>query len=492
MAVECSRHHDLEKILQGESAEPCNLPLQMLQDITNNFSEEQVLGRGGFGVVYKGVLQNGQVIAVKKVLFLPGKQEKQFENELTKLMRLKNKNIVRLVGYCYNITKILVEIEGKYHFADMAEMLLCLEFVPEGSLEKHISDEWCGLDWQTRCKIIVGICHGLHYLHDNGIIHLDLKPANILLDYDMVPKITDFGLSRLLEQSRIYTNTRAGTMGYMAPEYLNRGEISIKSDIFSAGVVIIEIIVGHRTYPDSGTPTQDFVEHVLQNWRKRLVEQKCTSLEKDSQQIKVCIEIGLRCVHTDPAKRPTTRKIIECLDRWESMNLHVSNEEWTRIDTVHQKHANTPKAALSTPSPGKKSQMKRRSSETDPDCMEMDPVKRPATTVSIERLNELRLSADQPMVATEMRYRPRHVNDDHQREWVDNRHHGPRRAPSAAATSGRGKGAKGLGKGGAKRHRKVLRDAVTYTEHACRKTVTAMDVVYALKRQGRTLYGFGG
>ncbi|KAL6627018.1 hypothetical protein ACP70R_030744 [Stipagrostis hirtigluma subsp. patula] len=335
MAAESSRCNDLEKFLQGQSAKPGNIPLQMLQDITNNFSEEQVLGRGGFGVVYKGELQNGRVIAVKKALLPLGNGEKQFENEVTHLMRLKHKNIVRLVGYCYDIQKILVEIEGKHVFADMPEMLLCLEFMPKGSLKDHISDECSRLDWQMRFKIIVGIFHGLHYLHENHIIHSDVKPANILLDYDMAPKITDFGVARLIgpEQTRIYTKTCVGTMGYMAPEYLNKGVISIKSDIFSAGVIIIEIITGHRNYPNgAGKDMQEFVEHVLQNWIDRLEQLRCTSLEKYCQQIKVCIEIGLNCVHNDAEKRPTTREIIECLNRWDTTNLHVSNHEKAPAD----------------------------------------------------------------------------------------------------------------------------------------------------------------
>ncbi|KAL6627017.1 hypothetical protein ACP70R_030743 [Stipagrostis hirtigluma subsp. patula] len=333
MAAESSICNDLEKVLQGQSVKPGNIPLQMLQDITNNFSEKLVLGRGGFGVVYKGELQNGRAIAVKKALLLLGNGEKQFENEVTHLMRLKHKNIVRLVGYCYDIQKILVEIEGKHLFADMPEMLLCLEFMPKGSLKNHISDECSRLDWQTRFKIIVGIFHGLHYLHDNHIIHSDLKPANILLDSDMAPKITDFGVARLIgpEETRIYTKTCVGTWGYMAPEYLNKGVISIKSDIFSAGVIIIEIITGHRNYPSStGKDTQEFVEHVLQNWRYRLEQLRCTSLEKYCQQIKACIKIGLSCVHNDAEKRPTTWEIIECLK--DITNLHVSNQEKTPAD----------------------------------------------------------------------------------------------------------------------------------------------------------------
>ncbi|CAN6221022.1 unnamed protein product [Urochloa humidicola] len=334
VAAESNEHHDLEKILKNQREKSCNLPLRYLQDITNNFSEERELGRGAFGVVYKGVLRNGQVVAVKKLLFLPGMHDKHFENEVYHLTRLKHENIIRIIGYCYEIQHILIEHNGNYCFAEMPQRLLCLELLPKGSLEKHISDASRGLNWHNRYKIILGICHGLHHLHEEWhtgtpIIHLDLKPENIFLNDNMVPKIADFGLSRLFdpEQTRAYTRTLVGSLGYMAPEYLNKGIITIKADIFSLGVIIIQIIVGHKHYPDStGTCSQDFIEHVLQNWRNRFKEVKHTSTEKDCEQIKRCIEIGLTCVQTDAAKRPTAKEIIVSLERCDTTKLHVSNK----------------------------------------------------------------------------------------------------------------------------------------------------------------------
>ncbi|KAF8648321.1 hypothetical protein HU200_064902 [Digitaria exilis] len=330
------------EIMKGERENPCNLPLQYLQDITNNFSEERELGRGSFGVVYKGVLRNGHMVAVKKLLFLPGMHDKHFENEVYHLTSLKHENIVRIVGYCYEIQHILIEHNKKIRFAEMPQRLLCLEFLPKGSLEKHISDGSRGLDWHKRYKILEGICRGLHHLHEEWqtgtpIIHLDLKPANILLNENMVPKIVDFGVSRLFdpEQTRAYTRTLVGSLGYMAPEYLNKGIITIKADIFSLGVIIIEIIAGHKNYPDgTGISVQDFVERVLKIWRTRFKELNHTSIEKDCEQIKRFIEMGLSCVETDASKRPTTREIIESLEGCGSSILHVSNGKRSATDKL--------------------------------------------------------------------------------------------------------------------------------------------------------------
>uniref|UniRef100_A0ACD5Z1V3 Uncharacterized protein n=1 Tax=Avena sativa TaxID=4498 RepID=A0ACD5Z1V3_AVESA len=208
----------LETILEAdESSRPHDIPLRDLQEITDNFSDERILGHGGFGVVYKGVLRNGKMIAVKKIMssLMPGLQ-KQFESEVCHLMMLKHKNIVRCVGYCYEIKNACLEYNGKYVFAETAERLLCLEYMPKGSLDRYLSDESSGLDWSTRYNIIEGICYGLCHLHveiDKPIIHLDLKPPNILLDDGMVLKITDFGLSRLLDQQQtICTSYRDGTL----------------------------------------------------------------------------------------------------------------------------------------------------------------------------------------------------------------------------------------------------------------------------------------
>ncbi|KQK17925.1 hypothetical protein BRADI_1g37626v3 [Brachypodium distachyon] len=334
MDGESSRLDNQESILHDQTPSPDKLPLQYLKEITNSFSDERVLGEGSFGVVYKGVLQNGEMVAVKKLMALMPGFQKQFENEVYHLMRLNHPNIVRCVGYCYETQNFCLEYKGKYVFAETAERLLCLEYMAKGSLDNYLADESCGLDWHTRYNIISGICYGLHYLHEDWqtntpIIHLDLKPANILLDDNMVPKIADFGLSRLFgeQQTRACTTTRDGTFGYMAPEYIHRGIITTKSDIFSLGVIIIEIITGQKNYPFGNGTSYDFVELVLTNWRNRLEATSCSSLETDCQQIRSCLELGLRCLESDPIKRPATKEIIEKLTRWGGTNVDGGSDE---------------------------------------------------------------------------------------------------------------------------------------------------------------------
>ncbi|KAL6847342.1 hypothetical protein ACP4OV_023195 [Aristida adscensionis] len=322
MDAESSRHNMLESIMKDKSLELQNLPLEDLRKITNNFSDEQLLGEGGFGKVYKGVIHNGDTIAVKKLTStMPGINDRQFENEVSLLMRLKHPNIVQLVGYCSETDNILAWYNGKYVYAEKSERLLCLEYLPKGSLREHLSDESSGFDWDTRYKIIEGICYGLHYLHEEWnnntpIIHMDLKPSNILLNDNMVPKITDFGLSRLfgVDQTRTITESCNGTLGYMAPEYLKGHVITKKLDIFSLGVIIIEIMTGHKDYPYETEASEEFIELVLRNWIKRPEGPGYPSQKIDHYlQIRRCIQIALVCVKLDYKERPTTRQIIEML-----------------------------------------------------------------------------------------------------------------------------------------------------------------------------------
>ncbi|KAF8652091.1 hypothetical protein HU200_063037 [Digitaria exilis] len=332
MDDESSRYDKLVSMLQDGSPEPRNLPLEYLRNITDNFSDDRLLGEGGFGTVYKGVLKNGETIAVKKLnSSIPGVKDKHFENEAYHLMRLKHPNVVLLIGWCSETENIYVHHNGKYICAEKSERLLCLEYMP-GCLRGYLADEASGLCWDARYKIIEGICYGLHYLHEEWqpnapIIHMDLKPANILLDSNMVPKIADFGLSRLFSEEKTWTCTtsRDGTLGYMAPEYINRGLITTKSDIFSLGVIIIEIVSGHRDYPDeeTGISSQEFIELVTKNWRNRLkktLDYTYTTLEIYYQQIRRCIQIGLVCLKFDRSKRPTTSQIINM--------LHGSEDEY--------------------------------------------------------------------------------------------------------------------------------------------------------------------
>uniref|UniRef100_A0ACD5XVS8 Uncharacterized protein n=3 Tax=Avena sativa TaxID=4498 RepID=A0ACD5XVS8_AVESA len=319
MGGKSSKYDNLEIMLGDQSSEPHSLPLKYLKKITNSSSDERVLGRGGSGVVYKGELSNGEVIAVKKLERSLPSFEKQFTNEVYHFMKLRHPNIVRLLGYCYETHNVCLQHNGKYVFAEMSERLLCLEYLPNGSLDRYISDESSGLDWPTRYKIIEGICYGLHYLHvetHNPVLHLDLKPANILLDNGMLPKLTDFGLSRLLDQQQtICTSSREGTIGYMSPEYLHGDIVTTKSDIFSLGVIIMEVIRGDRDYPGlGGTSSEEFTELTLDKWRNVLGKARgYTSLEVDCQQIKRCIQIGLLCVNPERARRPTATKVVKML-----------------------------------------------------------------------------------------------------------------------------------------------------------------------------------
>ncbi|KAM0833332.1 hypothetical protein ACQ4PT_064322 [Festuca glaucescens] len=324
----------LERKLQKQCSRPHEIPLQHLKEITDNFSDDRILGQGGFGVVYKGVQRNGEVVAVKKIKssFMPGMQ-RQFENEVCHLMMLKHPNVVRCKGYCYETRNECLEYNGKYVFAEIAERLLSLEYLPNGSLDKYISDESSGLDWSTRYKIIEGICAGLCHLHEQNnkpIVHMDLKPANILLDDGMVPKITDFGLSRLLDQQQtICTKSCDGTFGYMAPEFLHGGTVTPKSDIFSLGVIIMEIVTGHRHNLDvTSTSSNDFIKLVLNNWRSLLqISVGCGSLQTYCQQIEICLHVGLICVNPDRTKRPPIRKVISMLQGSESIDCAIINDD---------------------------------------------------------------------------------------------------------------------------------------------------------------------
>ncbi|CAL4992023.1 unnamed protein product [Urochloa decumbens] len=246
-----------------ECIESLLIDLPTLRMATNNFAENNKLGEGGFGAVYKGSLPNGQEIAVKRLSHNSRQGIGELKNELTLIAKLQHKNLVRLVGVCL----------------EEEERLLVYEYMPNTSLDTFLfdSEKRKDLEWSKRFTIINGITRGLQYLHEDSqlkIVHRDLKASNVLLDADMNPKISDFGLARLFgqDQSQDTTKRVVGTYGYMAPEYALRGQYSIKSDIYSFGVLILEIVTGRRN-SDSYNSDQsvDLPSLVWEHWTTKTI-----------------------------------------------------------------------------------------------------------------------------------------------------------------------------------------------------------------------------
>ncbi|KAJ1267569.1 hypothetical protein BS78_07G066000 [Paspalum vaginatum] len=307
--------------------EPEEVPFQLLEEITDGFSEERKLGEGAFGVVYKGLTKNGNHVAVKKLRDnVADLGHKQFQNEFYNLAKLQHENIVRLYGYCYQIEQKPMEFYGIQVLVEETHRALCLEYMDNGSLQKHLSDEFSGLDWNTRYKIMKGTCEGLKHMHEEleePLHHLDLKPANVLLDKNMVPKLADFGLSRILDDKELTRTTKSplGTIGYQPPEYIERGEVSKKFDIFSLGVLMIQIISGPDGYNKcADIPSDEFINLVKTNWRNRLLQVTLSDsmLEEYCHQVETCTQIALNCVEKDSKKRLDIAKIVHKMNQIEA------------------------------------------------------------------------------------------------------------------------------------------------------------------------------
>ncbi|KAM0952318.1 putative protein kinase RLK-Pelle-DLSV family [Dioscorea sansibarensis] len=293
------------------SVESILFDLSMLRDATANFSDENKLGQGGFGAVYKGLLHDGREIAVKRLSRGSGQGIEELKNELVLVAKLQHRNLVRLLGVCL----------------EEQEKILVYEYVPNRSLDTILFDSMKReeLDWGRRYNIINGIARGLLYLHEDSqlkIIHRDLKASNILLDEDMNPKISDFGLARLFggDQTGGTTSRVVGTFGYMAPEYAMRGQYSAKSDIFSFGVLVLEILTGRKNSNFLETEqAEDLLSYTWQHWTRGTISDILDPSLGDhwprSEALR-CIQIGLLCVQEDPANRPSMSMVVLTLSSY--------------------------------------------------------------------------------------------------------------------------------------------------------------------------------
>ncbi|XP_019174551.1 PREDICTED: putative receptor-like protein kinase At4g00960 isoform X2 [Ipomoea nil] len=292
-----------------------------VQAITNDFSPESKIGEGGYGPVYMGMLPSGQEVAVKRLSRSSGQGAQEFKNEVEVVVKLQHRNLVRLLGFC---------TEGE-------EKILIYEFVPNKSLDYFLfdPDKQYLLEWSRRFKIIRGIARGLLYLHEDSrlrIIHRDLKASNILLDANMDPKIADFGMARIcgIDQTQGSTNRIVGTYGYMSPEYAMHGEFSIKSDVFSFGVLLLEIITGkkNRNFCQSNK-AQDLLSYVWEQWRDswplKILDPALGESYTINEVIQ-CIHIGLLCVQEDVDKRPTMAEVMSMLISYSGNNWSVPRE----------------------------------------------------------------------------------------------------------------------------------------------------------------------
>ncbi|KAI7756125.1 hypothetical protein M8C21_009801 [Ambrosia artemisiifolia] len=285
---------------------PKRFSYHKLAQSTGNFAENEKLGEGGFGGVYKGFLKDSNThVAVKRVSRSSKQGVKEYASEVKIISQLRHKNLVKLLGWCH----------------ENRELLLVYEFLENGSLDLHLFKKKSLLTWDTRYKIAIGLSSALMYLHEEVeqcVLHRDIKSSNVMLDSNFNPKLGDFGLAKLVEHEKgSKTTVLAGTWGYMAPECVVTGKVSKASDVYSFGVVALEIASGRRTVVYTAEESQvRLVEWVWELYGTRtILEAVDPHLGSDfnAEEMKRLMIVGLWCAHPDPEQRPSMRQLIQVL-----------------------------------------------------------------------------------------------------------------------------------------------------------------------------------
>ncbi|KAA8523441.1 hypothetical protein F0562_009864 [Nyssa sinensis] len=298
-------HSNEDEELIGMDARPYTFSYAELGAATEDFSPANKLGEGGFGPVYKGTLNDGRVVAVKQLSVASHQGKSQFVTEIITISVVQHRNLVKLYGCC---------IEGD-------KRLLVYEFLENRSLDQALfGNRSLQLDWPTRYDICLGVARGLAYLHEESrlrIVHRDVKASNILLDFDLKPKISDFGLAKLYDDKKTHISTRvAGTIGYLAPEYAMRGHLTEKADVFGFGVVALEILSGRPNFDSSWEEEKiyllEWAWHLHENYLEvELVDSNLSDFNEE--EVKRVMDIALLCTQTSPTLRPSMSRVVAML-----------------------------------------------------------------------------------------------------------------------------------------------------------------------------------
>ncbi|BFG28970.1 hypothetical protein CerSpe_152440 [Prunus speciosa] len=303
------QQNTLEDDLKGVDLQTGKFSFRQLKDATNNFDKANKIGEGGFGPVYKGLLSDGTVIAVKQLSSKSEQGNREFVNEIGMISALQHPHLVKLHGCC---------IEGN-------QLLLVYEYMENNSLARALfgpEESQLKLDWPTRHKICVGIARGLAYLHEESrlkVIHRDIKATNVLLDKNLTPKISDFGLAKLDEEDNTHISTRiAGTYGYMAPEYAMRGYLTDKADVYSFGILVLEIASGRNNTTYRGKEKSFYLLDWAQLLKGQgnlmdLVDPRLGS-DFNKEEMMLTINVALLCCNVTSTVRPTMSSVVSMLE----------------------------------------------------------------------------------------------------------------------------------------------------------------------------------
>ncbi|KAK7320404.1 hypothetical protein VNO77_29838 [Canavalia gladiata] len=317
------------KELRGIDLQTGLFTLRQIKAATKNFDAANKIGEGGFGSVYKGLLSDGTIIAVKQLSSKSKQGNREFVNEIGMISGLQHPNLVKLYGCC---------VEGN-------QLILIYEYMENNCLSRILfgKDPDCRtkLDWPTRKKICLGIAKALAYLHEESrikIIHRDIKASNVLLDKDFNAKVSDFGLAKLIEDDKTHVSTRvAGTIGYMAPEYAMRGYLTDKADVYSFGVVALETVSGKSN--TNFRPNDDFVylldwAYVLQE-RGSLLELVDPDLgaEYSTEEVMIVLNVALLCTNASPTLRPTMPQVVSMLEGWTDIQDLLSDPGYSAVSS---------------------------------------------------------------------------------------------------------------------------------------------------------------